>query len=244
MSVRNESNNLFEISSMEKVAKCLPCGVIVGCLPIGANSIANLINWYWSQFLGGYYAKDLSHRHWKCGELDKTLGEIVVGLLLHLDVGHLVGEGDRRAGAGHDQAWWGPGGDLPQTSVLFQDPRGKWQSLFRVIWGWERFSVMSTKKNNKHFVLIQEIQSCMTVSMKKRSLLVTWGGKKTWSCEGTPAWCLRPFVVFDRSLQPSDLRPSSTSQPINVVIFAFCRRLPNRCYPRLTAKHKVSTYAF
>ena len=148
MSVRNESNNLFEISSMEKVAKCLPCGVIVGCLPIGANSIANLINWYWSQFFGRviYYAKDLSHRHWKCGELDKTLGEVVVGLLLHLDVGHLVGEHDRRAGAGHDQAWWGPGGDLPQTSVLFQDPRGKWQSLFRVIWGWQRFSVMSTKK--------------------------------------------------------------------------------------------------
>ena len=100
------------------------------------------------------------------------------------------------------------------------------------------------KKDNKHFVLIQEIQSCMTVSMKKRSLLVTWGGKKTWSCEGTPAWCLRPFVVFDRSLQPSDLRPSSTSRPINVVIFTFCRRLPNRCYPRLTAKLNISTFAF
>ena len=154
----------------------------MGCLPIGANSIANLINWYWSQFLGGYYAKDLSHRHWKCGELDKTLGEVVVGLLLHLDVGHLVGEHDRRAGAGHDQAWWGPGGDLPQTSVLFQDPRGMWQSLFRVILGWERFSVKSTKKitNTLFSFKKAETQSCIneeeisSCDLRRKENLVMW----------------------------------------------------------------------
>ena len=143
MSVRNESNTLWNFVDGKS------CKIVTLRRHYGLSShrcqlhskpdklILKPIFWA---------GKDLSHRHWKCGELDKTLGEVVVGLLLHLDVGHLVGEGDRRAGAGHDQAWWGPGGDLPQTSVLFQDPRGMWQSLYRVILGWERFSVTSKKK--------------------------------------------------------------------------------------------------
>ena len=103
MSVRNESNNLFEILLIEKKYKIVTLRRHYGlsshrCQLHSKPDKLILKPIFWA-------GKDLSHRHWKCGELDKTLGEVVVGLLLHLDVGHLVGEGDRRARAGHDQAW-------------------------------------------------------------------------------------------------------------------------------------------
>ena len=103
VSGRNESNNLFEISLMEKSCKIVTlrrhCGLSSHRCQLHSKPDKLILKpIFWA-------GKDLSHRHWKCGELDKTLGEVVVGLLLHLDVGHLVGEHDRRAGAGHDQAW-------------------------------------------------------------------------------------------------------------------------------------------